>query len=185
MPGRVFPNTSDRPFSLWWLVVSDAPPLTWASRESAHSAHPPPDGGAPLKVAGQVTRRSPGAGCSVGEVDGHTFRVGEVYGSGANSLLNLAGTIHRRFRQGQPTIWSRETGSDKAVNRSCGRTAPFPHQLNVLFSASSGPEVGHGRTLTDVLIDLLEELPVRPTAAQPHHDPPATDDHRCRHLDEQ
>jgi hypothetical protein len=41
-------------------------------------------------------------------------------------LVDLTGIIHRRFRQGQPTNWSRETGSDKAVNRPCGRTAPLP-----------------------------------------------------------
>ena len=55
--------------------------------------------------------------------------------------------------------------------------------LDALSSALSGPDVSHGRTLTDVLTDMLEELPVGPTAAQPHHDPTATHDHRRCYLD--
>ena len=62
---------------------------------------------------------------------------------------------------------------------------PYPPSLTELLIASSGPEMGHGRTTTDVLTDLLEETLVRPTAAQPDHDPPTTHHDGCCHLDHQ
>ena len=42
-----------------------------------------------------------------------------------------------------------------------------------------------GRTPGDVLTDVFKQVPIGPTAAQAHHDPAATHDHRRRHLDEQ
>ena len=69
--------------------------------------------------------------------------------------------------------------------RSIKAHRPYPRLLFRVVRASSGPEVGHGRTPTDVLSDLLEERLVGPTAAQPDHDAAATHHDRRRHLDEQ
>ena len=69
--------------------------------------------------------------------------------------------------------------------RSIKAHRPYPRLLFRVVRASSGPEVGHGRTPTDVLSNPLEELLMGPTAAEPHHDAAATDHHRRGHLDQE
>src|SRR4051812_19059497 len=70
--------------------------------------------------------------------------------------------------------------------RPLGTHRPLtPHPTFRVVRALSGPEVSHGRTPTDVLSNLLEELLMGPPAAQPHHDAATPPPHRCRHLDQQ
>jgi hypothetical protein len=61
--------------------------------------------------------------------------------------------------------------------RQVGAHRPLPPTAFRVVRALSGPEVSYGRTPADVLSNPLEELLMRPTAAQPHHDAAATHYH--------
>src|SRR5262249_1741209 len=85
------------------------------------------------------------------------------HGERTSGDYSPAGPLRSSTRGAWPKCTS--YSGPQSVKAHCALT---PRRLDELSIASSGPEVSHGRTSRDVLTYGCKEVPVGPTAAQPH-----------------